>query len=148
MRSLLSGVPLVVENIMEHDAKRRYDNVIDRVWSLDSIEWSRVRWSTSAFYEEFWNDRLFVFALLSRIPGNGDLREEIAAIIQIVIDSAMGWGTLEAFEEDLCEKLQGVWSLRQAGVAMECVVRVMRDIRENMASIQEELGLSFGELVV
>lgn len=141
--------PLIIDTVIEHDAKRRYNECQTMVIAFNHIQEERLQRVASEFYTEFVDDKSFIHLYGLHFPEVfEDMLEEMKDVACDILLSLTTSMTREEYIGYILSCIAtGVWSREIAYKIMKSQLFGLRMMREQLTNIQDEVGLSYGPLI-
>jgi len=149
VKRMFPGNDLIVESIMEKDAKRRYTDVVPMVQASNYINEERLKKLIGEFYDEFAEDKSFIISYGLHIPTVfDDLVDESIRISADVFLSLSTSLTKKEYTELVLENIApGHWSRGIVQKVMQFELTGLMIMRTHMKWIQDNMGVNHGPIV-
>jgi hypothetical protein len=146
---MFPGNDLVVETIMEKDAKRRYNDIVPMIQALSNINENILQNIIGEFYDEFAEDRSFIQTYGLYIPTvRDDLMDQSIRISADVFISLSTSLTKKEYTELILEQIApGHWSRGIVYKVMEFELKGLMIMRTHMEWMQKKLGVDYGPII-
>lgn len=148
VKQMFPGNDLVVETIMEQDAKRRYTDIMPMILASNHINEEKLKKLVGEFYDEFALDKTFIIQYGLHIPTVfDDLMDESIRIAVDVFMSLPTSLTKKEYTELVLEKIApGYWSRGIVQRVMQFELTGLMVMRTHLKWIQENMGVNYGPI--
>lgn len=149
VKQMFPGNELVVENIMEQDAKLRYIENVQMIMALSIINEDELKKLIEDFYDEFAEDKSFITSYGLYIPAViDDLMDESINISADVFVSLSPSLTKKEFTQHVLEYIApSYWSRKIVQRIMQFELTGLMIMRTHLKLIQDNMGINYGPLV-
>lgn len=146
---MFPGNDLVVDNIMEQDAKRRYGDIVPMILVSNYINEEILKKLIGEFYDEFALDKSFITSYGLHIPTVfDDLMDESNHIAVDVFMSLPTSLTKKEYTELVLERIApSHWSRGIVQRIMQFELTGLMIMRTHLKMIQDNLGINYGTLI-
>lgn len=148
VKQMFPGNDLIVEFIMEQDAKRRYNNIVSNILVSSCINEKNLNKLIGKFYDEFVEDKSFIMAYGLHIPTViDDLMDESIRISADVFTSLTTSLTKKEYTQLILEDIApGHWSRGIVQRVIEFELTGLMIFRTHLKWIQENMGVNYGPI--
>lgn len=146
---MFSGNHLIVETIMEQDAKIRYSDVILMVTTYNYVTENELQIMLDRFYDEFAKDKSFITHYGLYIPTViDDLMEQSTTIAVELYNSITTTLTKDRYTAFVLEYIgTSLWSKKIVYKVIEFELMGLKIMRTHFTRLQEEMGVNYGPLL-
>lgn len=140
---------LIVDTIMEHDAKLRYADMTPMVLAYNALLERDLKEVIGEFYDEFVEDNSFIRMYGLHIPTVMDnmIEESIKIAVRIFTTLTTSLSKEEYTEVVFEQIATGIWSRRIAYKVIMFELVGLKALRKVLEQVQEDMGVSFGPLI-
>ncbi len=148
-QKMFPGNHLIVETIMEHDARRRFKDMVPIVSAFNYVIDNELQKVLETFYDEFAKDKSFISSYGLHIPTVvDDLMDESISIAVDLYNSITTTLTKEEYIQYVFEYIaSGIWSKKIAYRVVEFELTGLNLMRTHLSRIQEEMDVNYGPLL-
>lgn len=149
VKQMFPGNELVVENIMEQDAKLRYIENVQMIMALSIINEDELKKLIEDFYDEFAEDKSFITSYgLYVSTVIDDLMDESINISADVFVSLSSSLTKKEYTQHVLENIApSYWSRKIVQKLLQFELTGLMIMRTHFKWIQENMGINYGPLV-
>lgn len=149
VKRIFPGNDLIVDTIMEQDAKRRYNDIVPLVYASNYINEERLKKLIGEFYDEFAANKSFIVNYGLYIPTViDDLMDESIHISVDIFKTLSSSLTKKEYTELILEHIApAYWSRGIAQRVMQFELTGLMIVRTHLKRIQEEVGVNYGPIL-
>lgn len=148
-QQMFPGNHLIVDTIMEQDAKRRYSDIVPMVSAYNFVIDNDLQLLLEEFYDEFAKDKSFIMHYGLHIPTvMDDLMDQSISIAVELYNSITTTLTKDEYTKYVLEYIvSSIWSKKIIYKVVEFQLTALKVMRTHLTTLQEEIDVNYGPLL-